>query len=124
MMEAVGPRHRLACQLSLLAVIGLMLGACAGGRPARTPVAALALLTCDDSAGQQGIDAAPALLVNGVDGFLADTNAYDTLPVRRQGGHRYLGGIFVTHPACVTFAVAGPAGKPGIVTIPVLVARC
>ena len=107
---------------------------------------------------------------------MGDTNAYDTLPVRRQGGRRYLawkaalsvasaalpyrtvsvvspasarlgyggaalsrrvrmpacggrftlyvGGIFVTHPACVTLAVTGPAGKPGTVTIPVLVTRC
>jgi hypothetical protein len=177
MMGNVGPRHRLAFQLSLLTIIGLMLGACTGESPARTPaVAALAVLTCHDSAGQQGIGAAPALLVDGVDGFIGDTNAYDTLPVWRQGGHRYLawkaalsvaptalpyrtvsvvspasallgyggaplsrhvrmpacgmrytlyvGGIFVTHPACVTLAVTGPAGKSGTVTMPVLVTRC
>jgi hypothetical protein len=177
MMDTVVPYHRLACQLSLLTIFGLMLGACTAGRPARMSMAAtLAVLTCDDSAGQQGIDAAPALLVNGVDGFIGDANAHDTLPVRRQDGHRYLawkaalsvassalpyrtvsvvspasarlgyggaalsrrvrmpacgrrfalyvGGIFVTRPACVTLAVTGPAGKTGNVTLPVLVTRC
>ena len=75
-MDSVRPCHRLAGQLSLVAIIGLTLSACTGERPARMPVAAtLAVLTCDDSAGQQGIDAAPALLVNGVDGFIGDTNA-------------------------------------------------
>lgn len=91
MMDTVAPQHRRASQLSLLAIIGLMLGACTGSGPARVPAAAtLAVLTCHDSAGQQGIDTAPALLVNGVDGFIGDTNAYDTLPVRNQGGRRYL----------------------------------
>jgi hypothetical protein len=177
MMETIGPHHRLACRLSLLTIIGLMLGACTGGSPAGMPTAAaLAVLTCHDSAGQQGVDAAPALLVNGVDGFIGDTNAYDTLPVRKQDGQRYLawkaalsvassalpyrtvsvvspasarlgyggamlsrrvrmpacgrrytlyaGGIFVTHPVCVTLAVTGPAGKPSTVTMPVLVTEC
>jgi hypothetical protein len=176
-MDAVGRHHRLGCQLTLLAIVGLMLGACTGGSPARMPKAAtLAVLTCHDSAGQQGADTAPALLVNGVDGFLGDTNAYDTLPVWNQDGHRYLvwktalsvasnagpyrtvsvvspvsarlgyagaplsqrvrmptcggrytlyaGGIFVTHPACVTLAVTGPAGKPSTVTMPVRVTKC
>ncbi len=177
MMDSVRPQHRLACRLSLLTIVGLMLGACTGGSPARMPTAAtLAILTCHDSAGQQGIDTAPALLVNGVDGFIGDSNAYDTLPVWKQDGHRYLawkaalsvassalpyrtvsvvspasarlgyggaaltrrvrmpacgrrytlyvGGIFVTHPACVTLAVTGPAGKPSTVTVPVLVTEC
>jgi len=177
MMDTVGPHYRLACQLSLLAIIGLMLSACAGGSPARVPMAAaLAVLTCHDSAGQQGIDTAPALLVNGVDGFIGDTHTYDTLPMWKQDGHRYLawkaalsvasgalpyrtvslvspasarlgyggaalsrrvrmpvcgrrytlyaGGIFVTHPACVTLAVTGPTGKPSTVTVPVLVTQC
>lgn len=177
MMDTVRPHHRRACQLSLLVIIGLMLGACTAGNPARVPMAAtLAVLTCHDSAGQQGIDAAPALLVNGVDGFIGDTNAYDRLPVRKQGGHRYLawkaalsvaatalpyrtvsvvspasarlgyggaalsrrvrmpacgrrytlyvGGIVVTHRACVTLAVTGPTGKPSTVTVPVLVTEC
>ena len=83
--------HRLIGLLSLLTVIGLMLGGCAGGRPARMPgPATLAVLACRDSAGQQGIDTAPALLVNGVDGFIGDTNAYDTLPMITKDGHRYL----------------------------------
>jgi hypothetical protein len=91
MMDTVGPHRRLASQLCLLAIIELGLSACAGGSPARVPTAAtLAVLTCHDSAGQQGIDTAPALLVNGVDGFIGDTDAYDTLPMWKQDGHRYL----------------------------------
>lgn len=176
-MDAVTPHHRLGCQLSLLTIGVLIVGACTGGSPATLPMAGtLAILTCHDSAGQQGADTAPALLVNGVDGFIGDTNAYDLLPVWQQDGHRYLvwkaalsvastalpyrtvsvvspasarlryggaplswrvrmpacgrryslyaGGIFVTHPACVTLAVTGPAGKPSTVTIPLLVTHC
>lgn len=48
------------------------------------------LLTCRDSAGQQDRDTRPARLANGVDGFIGDTNAYDTLPVQRVAGYRYL----------------------------------
>lgn len=48
------------------------------------------LLTCHDSAGQQGEDDRPARLVNGVDGFIGDPNAYDTLPVQHLTGYRYL----------------------------------
>jgi len=48
------------------------------------------LLTCHDSAGQQGEDGSPARLVNGVDGFIGDPNAYDTLPVQHLNGQRYL----------------------------------
>jgi hypothetical protein len=91
MMDTVGRHHRLGCQLRLLTIVGLMLAACTGRSPARMPAeATLAVLTCHDSAGQQGVDTAAALLVNGVDGFLGDTNAYDTLPVWNQDGHRYL----------------------------------
>lgn len=173
-------RQRLARQVSLLAVIGLVLGGCSGGSPARVPRAtAMAVLTCRDSPGQQGAGIPPARLVNGVDGFIGDTNAYDTLPVwGKVDGRRYLawkialavapgarpwrtisvlspasarlvygsqvmipprhlrlpacgrrytlyaGDVLVTRRACVTLAVAGPAGKPTTVTVPVLVARC
>lgn len=48
------------------------------------------LLTCHDSAGQQGRDTSPARLVHGVDGFIGDANAYDSLPVQHLDGHRYL----------------------------------
>ena len=48
------------------------------------------LLTCRDSAGQQDRGAPPAQLVNGVDGFIGDTNPYDTLPVEHLSGQRYL----------------------------------
>jgi hypothetical protein len=47
-------------------------------------------LTCHDSAGQQGKDAPPGRLVNGVDGFIGDPSAYDTLPVQHLSGYRYL----------------------------------
>jgi hypothetical protein len=47
-------------------------------------------LTCHDSAGQQGEDGPPSRLVNGVDGFIGDPNAYDTLPVQHLNGYRYL----------------------------------
>jgi hypothetical protein len=52
--------------------------------------ASTSILTCGDSAGQQGRGTPPARLVNGVDGFIGDANAYDTLPVQHRGGHRYL----------------------------------
>ena len=42
-------------------------------------------------------------------------------------GHQYAGytgGILVTHPACVTLSVAGPRGKPGTVTVPILLSSC
>jgi hypothetical protein len=62
------------------------------GTPPPGPVAAgaVVLLTCQNSAGQQGRDTSPARLVHGVDGFIGDTNAYDTLPVQQLDGHRYL----------------------------------
>jgi hypothetical protein len=146
-----------------------------GASPPRTFHAdTTVLLTCHDSAGQQGRDTSPARLVHGVDGFIGDTNAYDALPVQHLDGHRYLawktalsvapdagpyrtvsvvtpasarlsygsgisassrsvrlpscghrfalyvGGILVMHPACVTLAVTGPAGKPTTVAVPVL----
>jgi hypothetical protein len=62
-----------------------------GAPPSRTFHAdTTVLLTCHDSAGQQGRDIPRARLVHGVDGFIGDTNAYDTLPVQRLDGHRYL----------------------------------
>jgi hypothetical protein len=48
------------------------------------------VLTCHDSAGQQDRDTSPARLVNGVDGFIGDTNAYDRLPTQYLAGQRYL----------------------------------
>jgi hypothetical protein len=176
-MDIVAPYRRRVCQLSLLAIIGLMLSACTAGNSARKPTATtLAVLSCHDSAGQQGIDSAPALLVDGVDGFIGDTNADDTLPTWQEAGHHYLvwkaalsvaagaqpyriisvvspasarlsyggaplsarvrmpscgsrytlytGGVFVTHPTCVTLAVTGPTGKPSTLTMPILLARC
>src|ERR1700683_3587687 len=78
-----------------------------------------------------GEDGAPARLVNGVDGFIGDPTAYDTLPVQHLNGYRYLacppavaalyvGGILVRHAACVTIAVTGPDGKSATVSVPVL----
>lgn len=53
-------------------------------------VSTTVVLTCHDSAGQQGEDGPPARLVDGVDGFIGDANAYDTLPVQHLHGYRYL----------------------------------
>ena len=42
-------------------------------------------------------------------------------------GHQYAGytgGNLVTHPACVTLSVAGPRGKPSMVTVPILLSSC
>jgi hypothetical protein len=58
--------------------------------PGTFHAAATLLLTCRDSAGQQGEDGSPARLVNGVNGFIGDSNAYDSLPVEHLGGSRYL----------------------------------
>ena len=77
--------------LGMLAVVGLVLAGCTSAGYTKTVnTTATAVVTCRDSPGQQGKDTQPARLVNGVDGFIGDTNAYDTLPVRNQGGHRYL----------------------------------
>ncbi len=180
-MDTVLPqRHRLICGAALATTIGSVLAGCTGGaaHPAND-VRATGGLTCRDSPGQQALDAAPARLVNGVDGFIGDTNASDSLPawgtlrgrhylawktglavapsavpyrtvsvlspasvrlvygwhvmtpsrqVRLPScGHRYTffaGSILVTHPACVQLAVAGPAGKPVVVDVPVLVTHC
>ena len=46
------------------------------------------------------------------------------LPVCGKQYTGYTGGILITHPACVTLAVSGPAIKAVTVTVPVLVARC
>jgi hypothetical protein len=58
--------------------------------PSTVATGAGVILTCQNSAGQQGRDTPPARLVHGVDGFIGDTNAYDTLPVQYLDGHRYL----------------------------------
>jgi hypothetical protein len=164
--------------LTILGGLVLVLGGCTGGAAPKNGDGT-AVLTCRDSPGQQGIDTAPATLVNGVDGFIGDTNAYDTLPTwGKIDGHRYLawktglavapdarpfrtvsvvspasarlvygshvsapsravrfpacgrrytfyaGDILVTDRACVTLAVAGPAGAEATVVVPVLVSRC
>ena len=56
-------------------------GCAAGSAPARSGPATLAVLTCRDSPGQQGPGAAPARLVNGVDGFIGDGNPGDRASV-------------------------------------------
>lgn len=61
------------------------------GTPGRTVNTGISgLLTCHDSAGQQSRDKPPARLVNGVNGFIGDTNTHDTLPAQYLAGHRYL----------------------------------
>jgi hypothetical protein len=61
-----------------------------GTSPGTFHAEATLTLTCRDSAGQQGEDGSPARLANGVDGFIGDPNAYDSLPVQRLDGYRYL----------------------------------
>lgn len=90
-MRVSGHRHARRRAALVVVVIGLCLGGCSGGSPATTLNAdTLDVLSCHDSPGQQAIDTAPARLVNGVDGFIGDANAYDSLPVQYVGGHRYL----------------------------------
>ncbi|HUJ05922.1 MAG TPA: hypothetical protein VLX31_07420 [Streptosporangiaceae bacterium] len=64
----------------------------AGSAPTRSGTATLAVLTCRDSPGQQEPGAAPARLVNGVDGFIGDDNPGDraSVPVLHLNGVRYL----------------------------------
>jgi len=73
-------------------VIGLA-AACATG-PGRSALnaATLAVLTCRDSPGQQGPGAAPARLVDGVDGFIGDDNPDDwaSVSILHLNGVRYL----------------------------------
>jgi hypothetical protein len=163
-----------AAAIAVIAAIAIPLTRPAAPRPGGPAGGTAVLLTCGDSAGQQDKDGPPARLVHGVDGFIGDANAYDTLPAVRLGGHRYLdwktalsvapsagpnrtvtvlrpasarlsygarsteaarsvrlpacghryalyvGGILVRHPACVTLAVTGPAGRAATVTVPVL----
>ena len=78
----------IAAVAAIAAVVVPMLP---GASPARTfRASAPVALTCHDSAGQQGEDGPPARQVNGVDGFIGDANAYDTLPVQHLNGQRYL----------------------------------
>jgi hypothetical protein len=55
-------------------------------------LAMLTVLTCHESPGQQGLGAAPARLVAGLDGFIGDDNPYDSAstPVVHLNGLRYL----------------------------------
>jgi len=76
---------------AITAITVIVVLALPGVSPAKTFHAdATVLLTCHDSAGQQGEDGPPARLINGVDGFIGDPNGYDTLPVQHLNGHRYL----------------------------------
>jgi hypothetical protein len=61
-----------------------------GTVPGTVAAGTTVFLSCHDSAGQQGKDTPPARLIDGVDGFIGDANAYDTLPVQQLDGHGYL----------------------------------
>jgi hypothetical protein len=77
--------------LCCLAVIGVAVAGCTGTGPAGTVSSSTeTVLTCQNSPGQQAKDTAPARLVNGVDGFIGDANAYDVREVWRSHGLRYL----------------------------------
>jgi len=76
--------------LMALVAVGALLAGCTGGISKRSSgPATLTVLTCRDSPGQQGIDRSPARLVNGVDGFIGETQ-YLPLDVAVVRGQRYL----------------------------------
>jgi hypothetical protein len=83
----------VALAASLVIVMGLAVASCStdSSRPS-VEVATLAVLTCRDSPGQQGLGAAPARLVDGVDGFIGDDNPNDgaSVSVVHLDGVRYL----------------------------------
>jgi hypothetical protein len=90
-MKTMSVPHRRYFLVALMtAVLGLSLAGCAGGGSGTASANALVVLTCHDSPGQQGPGTAPARLVNGVDGFIGDTSADDSLPAQILDGHRYL----------------------------------
>ncbi|HUC25570.1 MAG TPA: hypothetical protein VMA73_22930 [Streptosporangiaceae bacterium] len=79
----------LSAVLALVAV-GALLAGCSGGSSMRSSdVATLMVLTCRDSRGQQGLDSAPARLVNGVDGFVGESQ-YLPLDAAVVRGQRFL----------------------------------
>jgi hypothetical protein len=82
----------VAAGAGIAAITAIALPLTVPGTPAPGPAATgnVVILNCQNSAGQQGRDTSPARLVHGVDGFIGDTNAYDTLPVQHLDGHRYL----------------------------------
>jgi hypothetical protein len=73
------PAFLRAAVPTILGGLVLVVSGCTGGGAPKNADSTVDL-SCRDSPGQQGIDAAPARLVNGVDGFIGDTNPYDTLP--------------------------------------------
>jgi hypothetical protein len=75
--------------MALVAVGALLVGCTAGSSRRSSDLAALMILTCRDSRGQQFLDGPPARLVNGVDGFVGETEylPQDAAVVR---GQRYL----------------------------------
>ena len=76
---------------AVAAIAAIVVPTLPGVSPRRTvQVSTTVVLTCHDSAGQQGEDGPPARLVNGVDGFIGDPNAYDILPVQHLNGYRYV----------------------------------
>jgi hypothetical protein len=105
------PRRKLAVLMGLAAVIT----GCSHP-PAAPAAGGVAVLSCQDAAGQQPADP-QAPPVNGVESFAlsGDTNTFDTLPVwMSRDGHRYL--VWKTFLAVAASArpyrivtVAGPA---------------
>lgn len=89
-MKAVPvPRGLAFSVLMTLVAVGALLTGCTAGSSKRTSgVAGLTVLTCRDSRGQQGIERS-ARLVNGVDGFMGESQ-YLPLDAAVVHGQRYL----------------------------------
>ena len=97
---------------AVAAITAIVVPMLPGVSPPRTFQASTVVLTCHNSAGQQAEDGPPARVVNGVDGFIGDPNAYDTLPVQHLHGYRYL----VLKTALSVAPDAGPYRTVSVVT--------
>lgn len=84
-------RHRrLRLGLAALVTMTTVATGCSHRSAAPAAGGGMAVLSCHDAAGQQGADA-HTRPVNGVESFVGDTNAYDTLPAwKSRDGHHYL----------------------------------
>ncbi len=92
MIQRAGRGRNRRLPLGLAALVTLATVATGCSHPPAAPAAGggMAVLSCRDAAGQQPADPR-ALPVNGVESFVGDTNAYDTLPVwKSRDGHHYL----------------------------------
>jgi hypothetical protein len=105
---AIRARHAgWFCVASLLAAVCVTATSCTASAGRTTSsAAALVVLTCRDSPGQQGPGSPPQRLVNGVDGFIGDSDPGDvaSVPALRLFGVRYL--------AWKTALAVAPSARP------------